>query len=244
MGFIKIDSISKSFNGNRVLYSLNLSIERGETMVIMGGSGCGKSVLLKIIIGLIKPDEGLVWIDNIDITKLRAKKLNEIRKRIGFLFQGSALFDSLKVRENVGFMLFQHTQKSRNQIDKIVNEKLRLVGLEGIEELKPADLSGGMKKRVGLARAIVMQPQIILYDEPTSGLDPINSESISALIKDLNHKLGVTSIVVTHDMDCAFSIADRMAMIYHGEIIEVGSPGRFQASSNPIVQRFIAGAMD
>lgn len=241
MSYIKVDRVSKSFNGNQVLHELSLSIERGETMVIMGGSGHGKSVFLKLLIGLIEPDEGSIWIDGIDITKLKIKALNEIRKKTGFLFQSLALFDSMNVRDNVSFTLSQHTQKSRVEIDKLVAEKLRLVGLSGAEALKPADLSGGMKKRVALARAIAMQPEIVLYDEPTAGLDPINSESISTLIKDLNHKLGVTSVVVTHDMNSAFSIADRMAMIHKGKIVEVGTPEQFQASSNPVVQSFISG---
>jgi phospholipid/cholesterol/gamma-HCH transport system ATP-binding protein len=240
MSYIQVDRVSKSFNGNQVLSQLSLSIERGETMVIMGGSGHGKSVLLKMIIGLIEADEGSIWIDGIDITKLKTKEVDKIRKKMGFLFQSSALFDSLKVGENVGFTLSQHTKKSQAEINRIVAEKLRLVGLSGAEDLKPAELSGGMRKRVGLARAIAMQPEIMLYDEPTAGLDPINSEAISTLIKDLNQKLGITSVVVTHDMNCAFSIADKMAMIHQGKIVEAGTPEEFRASSNLVVQNFIA----
>jgi phospholipid/cholesterol/gamma-HCH transport system ATP-binding protein len=239
---IVIENLHKSFRGTQVLKGVNLTIEKGKTFVIIGRSGCGKSVLLKHIIGLIKPDKGRILIDGRDITKMRPKELKEIRKKFGMLFQASALFDSLTVGENVGFGLRRHTNLDKAEITKLVTQKLGLVGLRGIEFLKPAELSGGMKKRVGLARAIAMDPQLVLYDEPTTGLDPIMADIINELIIELHDKLKITSVAVTHDMTSAYKIADSIAMLYEGRIIEVGTPGKMKKTENPIVRQFITGA--
>ncbi len=239
---IDIINLSKFFEGRKVLDNLNLSIRQGETMVIIGRSGCGKSVLLKHIIGLMSPDFGQVFIDKVDITSLREKQLHDLRMRFGMLFQGGALFDSLSVGENVGFALLEHTAMPKADIYKRVRECLTMVGLKGIENLKPAELSGGMKKRVALARAICMRPGIILYDEPTTGLDPIMSDAINDLIKALHDRLQVVSIVVTHDMTSAYKIGDRIAMLYNGKIIEVGTPQQIKDTANPVVRQFITGS--
>ncbi len=239
---IVIENLHKSFGDNEVLKGVNLTIEKGKTFVIIGRSGCGKSVLLKQIIGILKPDKGRILIEGRDITKLDEKGLNEVRKRFGMLFQGAALFDSLTVDENVGFGLRRHTRLSREKIKSIIKEKLRLVGLVGIENLKPTELSGGMKKRVGLARAIAMDPEIVLYDEPTTGVDPIMGDAINELIVELHDKLKIISIAVTHDMTSAYKIADSIAMLYEGKIIEVGTPSQIKNTKNPIVRQFITGA--
>ena len=239
---IEIINLCKSFNGKKVLENLNLTVEKGETMVIIGRSGCGKSVLLKHIIGILKPDSGQVIIDGTDITKLEEKDLKEFRMKFGMLFQGAALFDSLTVYENVGFNLIEHTDRPRKEIKERVSECLQLVGLKGIEDLKPAELSGGMRKRVGLARAICMKPEIILYDEPTTGVDPIMGDAVNDLIKDLHDKLNLISIAVTHDMVSAYKIASRLAMLYNGKIISVGTPEEIKNTTNPVVKQFITGA--
>jgi phospholipid/cholesterol/gamma-HCH transport system ATP-binding protein len=239
---ITIENLHKSFGNNKVLRGVNLTIEKGKTFVIIGRSGCGKSVLIKHIIGILKPDKGRLLIDDRDITKLGEKELNEIRTKFGMLFQGAALFDSLTVEENVAFALRRHTRLKREEIRKIVKEKLRLVGLAGVEDLKPAELSGGMKKRVGLARAIAMEPEIVLYDEPTTGVDPIMGDAINELVVELHDKLKITSLAVTHDMISAYKIADRIAMLYDGKIIEVGTPKEIKNTKNPIVRQFITGA--
>ena len=220
---------------------VNLEVEPGETMVIIGPSGCGKSVLLKHIIGILKPDEGEIVIYDQDITRLREKELNEMRKKFGMLFQGAALFDSLNVEENVGFGLREHTNLSEREIKEIIREKLKTVGLEDIAGLKPAELSGGMRKRVGLARAIAMDPEIVFYDEPTTGIDPIMGDIINNLILELNNRLNITSVAVTHDMNSAYKIADRMAMLYKGRIIEIGSVEAIKNTQNPVVRQFIRG---
>lgn len=239
---IVITELWKNFGGNQVLKGINIQINKGEVFVIIGRSGCGKSVLLKHIIGILKPDRGKVEVFGQEIAKLSESKLNEIRMKFGMLFQGAALFDSLTVRENVGFFLDEHTKLNNETISKIVSEKLKLVGLPGIENLMPCDLSGGMRKRVGLARAIVMEPEIILYDEPTTGVDPVMATAINELIKNLQSKLSLTSIVVTHDIVSAYQIADRIAMLYDGKIIEVGTPNEIKNTKNPIVKQFITGA--
>lgn len=239
---IDIINLCKNFTDNEVLKSLNLTIDKGVTEVIIGRSGCGKSVLLKHIIGVMKPDSGQVIVDGSDITKLLKKNLNELRLQFGMLFQGSALFDSLTVAENVGFNLIEHTNLDRLTIRKKVKEALLLVGLHNVEELMPSELSGGMKKRVALARAICIRPNIILYDEPTTGLDPIMADAINDLINSLHDKLEITSIVVTHDIVSAYKIADKIAMMYDGRIIEVGSPDEIKNTKNPIVKQFITGA--
>lgn len=239
---IEIINISKKLGEQQVLNNLTLSIADGETMVIIGRSGCGKSVLLKHIIGLMRPDMGKVVIDNEDISRLKGKSLDKFRLNFGMLFQGAALFDSLTVGENVGFVLLEYTSTPRPEIDKRIRESLAAVGLKGIEDKYPAELSGGMKKRVGLARAICIKPRIILYDEPTTGVDPIGADAINNLIMDLHRKLQVTSIVVTHDMTSAYKIADKVAMLYQGRIIEVDSPENIKKTHNPVVRQFISGA--
>ncbi len=236
-------NISKRFGDRIVLKNVNLEIQAGETMVIMGASGSGKSVFLKIIMGLLEPDNGEVWIDGKEITKLTNKEMDEVRKRIGMVFQFSALFDSLTVGENVGFSLSRHTNLTQSQIDKIVAEKLEMVGLPGIEDVMPAELSGGMRKRVSLARAISMDPQIVLYDEPTTGLDPLTADGINKLINKLHDQLKVTSIVVTHDMKSAFSVATRMAMLKDGEIVFNGTPDEIRQNNDPWVKEFINTAI-
>ena len=238
---IELKNVCKTFGSNEVLKDLDLTINTGESIVIIGRSGCGKSVLLKHIIGLLRPESGDVIIDGIDITKIKPKELNKIRMNFGMLFQGAALFDSLSVFENVGFQLIEYTDKSFEEIHQIVADRLKMVGLENIENVKPAALSGGMKKRVGLARAICMAPQIILFDEPTTGVDPIMGDIINDLIRHLHDTLKVTSITVTHDMKSAYKIADRVAMLYDKHIIEIGTPEQIKKSKNPIVQQFITG---
>jgi phospholipid/cholesterol/gamma-HCH transport system ATP-binding protein len=239
---IEIINLSKSFTSAKVLDNLNLIINSGEVIVIIGRSGCGKSVLLKHIIGLIKPDMGQVIVDGNDMTRLEEYEMDSLRLSFGMLFQGAALFDSMTVGENVGFTLREHTNIPEGEIRKKVANSLELVGLKGIEKLMPSELSGGMKKRVGLARAICNNPKIILYDEPTTGLDPIMADAINDLIIDLNNKLNVTSIVVTHDMVSAYKIADRIAMLYKGKIIAIGSPTEIKNTKDPIVKQFITGA--
>ncbi len=238
---IEIINLCKSFGKHKVLDNLNLTINTGETTVIIGRSGCGKSVLLKHIIGILKPDLGQVFIDARDITKLNGKPLNDIRMKFGMLFQGSALFDSLSVWENVAFGMLEHMNKKKDETLERVKECLELVGLEGVESLKPAELSGGMRKRVGLARAICMKPEIILYDEPTTGVDPIMGDAINGLIKELHDKLKVTSIAVTHDMTSAYKIADKIAMLYEGKIITLGTPDEIKNTEDPVVKQFIHG---
>jgi phospholipid/cholesterol/gamma-HCH transport system ATP-binding protein len=241
---ILVKDVYKSFGSNRVLRGLNLEVSRGESMVVIGGSGTGKSVLIKCIIGLLHHDRGEIYVDGQEISQLKAEEWKELRKKFGMLFQRDALFDSLLVWENVGFALRRHTSLSDDEIKGIAVEKLKLVGLENVESLMPAELSGGMRKRVSLARAIAMEPAILLYDEPTTGLDPIMANVINELIVSMREKLDVTSIAITHDMVSAYRIADRIAMLYRGEIIEVGTPDGIKASANPIVQQFIHGEVE
>ena len=238
---IRIVDLQKSFGTKAVLQGVNLEIEPGETMVVIGQSGSGKSVLLKHIIGMLKPDRGHVYIGDIDITTLKPAALQQIHRKFGMLFQGAALFDSMTVAENVSFGLKRYTEHSKKEIEAIVADSLEKVGLRGVEDLMPHELSGGMKKRVGLARAIAYSPEIILYDEPSTGIDPIRADSINELINQLKERLRVTSVVITHDMVSCYKVADRVAMLYEGAIIEVGSPAEIQASPNPIVQQFIHG---
>lgn len=239
---IEIKNLSKAFHGKVVLKNVNLKVETGETMVIIGTSGCGKSVLLKHIVTLLTPDSGTILVNGSDIFSLEADQLNQYRMQTGMLFQNSALFDSMTVRENVGFSLYEHYKLPAQEIEKKVAERLRLVGLSGIENLMPAELSGGMRKRVALARAICTDPTMMLYDEPTTGLDPIRSDTINELIIRMQKKLGVTSIVVTHDMSSAYKVGNRIAMLYQGEIVEVGTPEQIKSSQNPLVQQFISGS--
>ncbi len=239
---IEITDLHKSFGAHRVLCGVNLKIETGETMVIIGRSGCGKSVLLKHIIGIIRPDSGKVLVDGVNVFDVGEDEINHFRMQIGMLFQGAALFDSLTVRENVGFSLFEHTKLATDEIEHRIKEKLRMVGLSGIEELMPAELSGGMKKRVGLARAICTEPKIILYDEPTTGLDPIMADAINDLIIRMRQRLQITSIVVTHDMTSAYKVGTRIAMLYNGKIVGVGTPEEIRTSKDPLVHQFILGS--
>lgn len=238
---IEIRDVTKAFDDHLVLDHLHLTIKTGETMVVIGRSGCGKSVLLKHIIGLMKPDSGSVLIDGRDIATLAGPLLDDIRKKFGMLFQSAALFDSMTVEENVGFPLREHTTMDRQAIHQRVKECLSLVGLEEVEDLHPAELSGGMRKRVGLARALAMNPEAILYDEPTTGVDPIMGDIINDLIIALRDRLKVTSVVVTHDMRSAYKVADRIAMLYNGTIVEVGTPDEMKQSQSPVVQQFIRG---
>ncbi len=237
---INITGIKKSFDDKVVLNGIDLTIREGESHVIIGKSGCGKSVLLKIIIALIKPDAGEVLIENENIFEVSEKRLYEIRRKFGFLFQNAALFDSMTVEENVKLPLvengFNFTEK---EIKQKVAEMLELVGLPDTEQLKPSELSGGMQKRVGLARALITKPKYILYDEPTTGLDPIMSDSIDALIKDLNNRLDVTSVVVTHDMFSVKNVAEKISMIHEGKIYFTGTFDEIMSSQDPIIQRFI-----
>jgi phospholipid/cholesterol/gamma-HCH transport system ATP-binding protein len=239
---IEIINIHKSFGDKHVLKGVNLTVQKGESVVVIGGSGSGKSVLLKHIIGLLKPDEGTVKVDSVDLASLSENDLSETRKKFGMLFQASALFDSMKVWENVGFGLKRHTKYSDARIKEIAVQKLKMVGLVGAEDIMPSELSGGMRKRVGLARAIAMEPEIILYDEPTTGLDPIMADAINELIIEMREKLHITSIAITHDMKSAYKIADKIAMLYNGVIIDTGLAEEIKNSSNPIVKQFIEGS--
>lgn len=238
---IEIKGLSKSFNSHKVLNKLSLKVLKGSTLVVIGRSGCGKSVMLKHIEGLLKPEEGEIFVEGRNIAHLSQKELDALRMRMSLVFQGGALFDSLSVGENVGFSLIEHKSLTLHDIWDRVEESLSWVGLSGIESLMPSELSGGMKKRVALARAICMRPDIILYDEPTTGVDPITADSINELIRSLHDKLKVTSIVVTHDMKSAYKIADRVAMLYQGKIIYEGTSDEIQRTDHPIVHQFING---
>ncbi len=238
---IEISGVEKNLNGNIVLRGVDLKIDRGSTCVIIGRSGCGKSVLLKHIIGILKPDKGRIIINDKDIVRLNEKDLNALRMKIGLVFQGGALFDSMTVGENVGFGLSEHGHISDKELLGRMEESLDLVGLSGIANLMPLDLSGGMKKRVALARALCIKPEIILYDEPTTGVDPITADSINELIKRLHDKLNVTAVVVTHDMRSAYRVGDKLAMLYQGKIIAEGTPEEIQKTKDPIVHQFING---
>lgn len=240
---IEFRQVSKSFNGTPVLSGMDLAIRPAETVTVIGGSGIGKSVTLKLIVGLMKPEAGQVLIEGEDIVPLTEDQLIRVRKKIGMVFQGGAIFDSLSVGENIAYPLREHTTMSEKDIRDRVRETLHLVGLDGIEDKDPAELSGGMRKRVALARAIALAPRIILYDEPTTGLDPTNTEKINELIVDMDEKLGVTSVVVTHDMRSAFKISDRIALLYQGKIAFSGTPREIESSDLPLVRQFIAGSM-
>ncbi len=242
MPMIELIDVSKNFNGRQVLDHMSLNVEEGETKVIIGRSGVGKSVTLKHIVRLFEPDAGIVKVEGRNVLSLRGKELNELHMQIGMVFQGGALFDSMTVGENVGFLLREHTTFSTTEIERRVKESLALVGLYNIESYLPSDLSGGMKKRVALARAICTKPKIILYDEPTTGVDPITADAINLLIDELHDKLKVTSIVVTHDMRSAYKVADRIAMLYDGKIIAEGTPDEIRYTHNPYVHQFITGA--
>lgn len=238
---IEVKGLHKNFGGKEVLRGLDLQVHRGETLTIIGGSGSGKSVLLKHIIGLLKPDDGSVLIEDVDITRLKQKNLFGIIEQFGMVFQGGALFDSLSVGENVAFGIKEKDKMPRQDLRDIVELSLQKVGLPGISHLLPAELSGGMKKRVAIARAIAKKPKVIMYDEPTTGLDPIMADVINELIIKVNESPEITSIVITHDMVSAYKISQRIAMLYQGQIIETGTPDQIRSSQNPIVCQFIEG---
>jgi phospholipid/cholesterol/gamma-HCH transport system ATP-binding protein len=238
---VSLQHIYKSFAGKAVLKDLSIDVYRGESVVIVGGSGTGKSVTLKHIIGLMQPDQGHVYVDGQDLCCMPPVELNAFRKRFGMAFQEGALFDSMSVFENIAFPLRRHTKMTEEEIRARVEQCLDQVHLIGVETKRPSELSGGMRRRVGFARAISLQPEILLFDEPTTGLDPVISDVIADLIEEMDEKLHTTTVTITHDMKVAFKIADRVAMLHRGHIIEQGSPAEFQASHNPIVQQFIEG---
>lgn len=239
---IKVENLVKKYDDVVASNGLNCRFEKGKITVILGGSGSGKTTLLRQITGLEKPDSGSVYFDGMDMTRMGKKQIYEIRKKMGMLFQGSALFNYLNIYENIAFPLREHTKIADNIIKTIVTMKLEMVGLRGTEHLMPSQLSGGMMKRVGLARAIVMDPRVIFYDEPTSGLDPISTGVIDKLIKDLNTTLDITSIVVSHDIESSFKIADKIIILFYGEIIAEGTVEEIRNSTDPRVKQFIDGA--
>jgi phospholipid/cholesterol/gamma-HCH transport system ATP-binding protein len=241
---ISLRNVHKSFNGRPVLRDMSIDVAQGESLVIVGGSGTGKSVTLKHIIGLLQPDSGHVYVEGQDLCCMKSMDLNRFRRRFGMAFQEGALFDSMSVFENVAFPLRRHTDMTEEQIRLRVRQCLDQVHLDAVENKRPSELSGGMRRRVGFARAISLQPAILLFDEPTTGLDPVISDVVADLILEMDSKLNVTTVTITHDMKVAFKIADRVAMLHQGTIIEEGTPFEFQQSSNPIVQQFIEGRAD
>ncbi|HXA09106.1 MAG TPA: ABC transporter ATP-binding protein [Chthoniobacterales bacterium] len=241
---VEVKNLIRKFGERSVIDDLNFQIDRGETLVIMGGSGCGKSTLLRHIVGVMKPNSGSVQIFGEEITTMNDREIARVRRRFGMLFQSGALLASLTVGENVALPLLQHTDLSPAEIDEVVTRKLQMVGLTGFENLKPAEISGGMKKRVGLARALALEPELLFSDEPTSGLDPIMTAVVDRLTLELTRGSGMTAVVVTHDMTSAFRIATRMIMLNHGKIIAQGTPNEIRANPNPDVQQFINGEAD
>lgn len=241
---IEVVNLSKAFGPKVVLSNVNLQVQEGESLVVLGGSGTGKTVLLRNIMGLLKPDAGHVKVEGKVIADLDRDGLFEVRKSIGMCFQMAALFDSMTVQENVAFALRRHTLMTESEVEDRVDECLSMVGMKGTQHLKPAELSGGMKRRVGFARAIALKPKILLFDEPTTGLDPVMTDVIGRIILDLKHELGVTSITITHDLKSAFEIADRIALIFRGECIACEKPEEFRRNPNPVVQQFLRGDAD
>jgi phospholipid/cholesterol/gamma-HCH transport system ATP-binding protein len=241
---IEIQGLHKSFGSNRVLQGLELTIRRGETLAVIGQSGSGKSILIKHMIGLLRPDRGRIIIGGVDICCLSEREMYDVRRKFGLLFQAAALFDSLTVAENVRFGLERYRDLPPDRIREIVRDCLAKVGLRDVEDLMPYELSGGMKKRVGLARAIAYGPQIMLYDEPSTGIDPIRADAINDLILRMQGEMNVTSVVITHDMTSAYKVADRIAMLYNGKIIQIGAPDEIRNSADPIVQQFIHGSAE
>jgi phospholipid/cholesterol/gamma-HCH transport system ATP-binding protein len=237
--FVFFDEVYKSFDSKEILRGLTLVIRQGEVLVILGGSGTGKTVILKHIVGLIAPDKGRVFVQGKDITDFEDNALLPIRRKVGFLFQGGALFDSMNVFDNVAFPLREHTNLSEVTIAEKVREKLKMVGLENIEWMMPSKLSGGMRKRVALARAIILEPEALLYDEPTTGLDPITTNWVSKLMRQVHENLKITSVIVTHNIQSAMSVADRIAFLYRGRIKFVGSPDEIMKCDDPIVHEFL-----
>jgi phospholipid/cholesterol/gamma-HCH transport system ATP-binding protein len=240
---ISFRGVKKAFGSKVVCSGLDLDIGRGETITILGASGSGKSVMLKMLIGLIRADGGSILFDGSDVTKMNEHELYAVRRRVAYLFQGAALFDSLTVGENVAYGLREQnwSTMSDDEIGRRVAQSLEMVGLPGIEPMRPSDLSGGMKKRVGLARTLALQPEVVLYDEPTTGLDPINTARINHLIGGIKRALGLTSVVVTHDMGTAFTVSDRLAMLGRGQVILEGTPEVFRSTQDPYVRDFIDG---
>lgn len=239
---INVKNLKKSFDKNKVLKGVSISVDEGKVLSIIGSSGTGKSTFIKCIIGLLKPDSGEIIVDDKDVAKISDEyELMELRRNFGYLFQEGALFDSMSVGENVAFGLKYLTDIPRQKYPEIVKEKLALVGLVGIEKMRPSELSGGMKKRVSLARVLAPNPKYILYDEPTSGLDPIRADSIGHVILDLKKKLKVTSIVITHDMNLAYKVSDKIAMLCDGNLVLHGTPEEFKKSKNPMVRQFVDG---
>lgn len=241
---VEFRDVWKRFGPLEVLRGVSFQLERGQTTVVIGESGTGKSVLLKHMIGLIKPDKGEIRFDGQRVDNLGEREWVSLRKRFGFLFQMGALFDSMTAGQNVAFPLFEHTKHSDEEVARIVKRKLTMMGLDGVQAKRPAELSGGQRKRVALARAIALDPEVILYDEPTTGLDPIRADSINDLIIKLKTELAVTSVVVTHDMTSAFKVADRILMLHQGRFIADGTADDFRNSTNPHVRRFVAGEAD
>ncbi|MBN8221206.1 MAG: ABC transporter ATP-binding protein [Spirochaetes bacterium] len=244
MTHVRLENIAKSFGDKHVLKGVDLDIQRGEIIYIIGKSGSGKSVTLKNITGLLRPDSGRVLIDGADVHSLGDAELNVLRKKMGVLFQMAALFDSMSVYENVAFAPRRFTTMREPEIRELVREKLEMVGLRGVEHLNPSSLSGGMQKRVGLARAIALDPEIVLYDEPTTGVDPILGAAVDDLIKSLNAKTGVTSIVISHDMASVFRTAHRVAMLYDGVFRLIGTPDDFRKSDDPVIRQFVEGSAE
>ncbi len=240
---IELNHVSKAFEGQTVLDRLDLRVNRGETLSILGGSGTGKSVTLKVILGLLSADSGEIRFRGRDVTRLAERDWIQVRRHFGVVFQGAALFDSLTVLENVAYALREHTDLDEAGIRRIVAEKLALVGLEGIEDRLPAQLSGGMRKRVGVARALALDPEVLLYDEPTTGLDPVNSRRVGQLIQDLQTRLHVTAVVVTHDLPLAFSISHRVGLLHEGRIVQLDTPESVRRDPAPVMQEFLEGAM-
>jgi phospholipid/cholesterol/gamma-HCH transport system ATP-binding protein len=241
---IELREVWRALGQKEVLRGVSLGVERGESVVIIGRSGTGKSVILKHIVGLLRPDQGEVRVEGLSVPELSERELLELRERMGMLFQGGALFDSLNVGDNVGLPLREHTPMPEAQVELVVKEKLTLVGLDGTQGMRPSSLSGGMKKRAALARALALNPKIMLYDEPTTGLDPITADLINRLIRRLQERLGITSIAVTHDMRSAYHIADRIAMLHEGRIHAMGTPVEIQSTRDPIVRQFIEGSSE
>lgn len=238
---IELKNVYKSFNGKKVIDGVDIKVQKGEVLAIIGPSGCGKSTILRLIIGLFPPTSGDILIKGRNIAAMDKDEIVDVRKRIGMVFQSSALFDSLNVGENVAFGLREHTDYSEEKIKQIVAEKLDMVGLKGSESLMPSELSGGMQKRVSLARALATEPEIILYDEPTTGLDPTTTTSIEDLILDLHHKLGTSAVIVTHQLLTVYKIADRIVMLHNGKVIEAGTPDETKRSDDPVIKQFITG---
>ncbi len=241
---VRFEHVHKSFGDKVVLEDISLDIPRGQTTVIIGPSGTGKSVFVKLLVGLMEPDSGSILVDGVEVTTASERELLDVRKRIGMLFQDGALFDSMTVGENIAFPLRRHTKKSRAEIAEAVALRLGQVGLEGTEDLMPSELSGGMRKRVSLARAIVMEPDIVLFDEPNSGLDPITSDEIDALIGRMKSELGITFVVISHDIVGTFAVADRIAMLYNGSLVAHGTPDEVLHSRSDIVRRFLKRNVD